>query len=136
MTESLGPQFKQLQLLATPDEVRGMRSGDYDLRPMPEASEMLKDSYKQARAQRERYGFGPVDKVQKVKDSVEHRGFQKPARVVHLSGGPTIYDGHHRATVAMDSNLLLPVTHYDTPEEAVHDIRVEHEGPDYGRLNR
>jgi hypothetical protein len=128
-SDNLSPkQFTQLPMFMTPDEVRGLRSADYDMRPMHEVPQAMRDRYDHARerdaARGNRWAGTPLDHM--ATQVGDDGGIHTPARVVHLPSGFTaLYDGNHRAVTAMETNRLLPVEHYSNSTDALADMRKE-----------
>ena len=105
----------------TPTEVGGLHAGDY-LMPM-------RDAVAAKRAE------GPVTNEYLdtlTKDVERSGGIHTPAMVAHshFSGGaPLLVNGHHRATIAIETNRLMPVQHYDDAQDAYRDIERTEDQP-------
>lgn len=119
---NLNPQqFGQLPMFMTPHEIGQVPAGDWDLRPMSEAAGVLREqSQHHAERSAMRWGSDPstaTSHLDHLKADVEQDGgIQEPAEITHPAEGqrqfpPHLTDGHHRATVALETNRLLPVTH-------------------------
>jgi hypothetical protein len=130
-SDNLSPrQFTQLPMFMTPDEVSGLRSADYDMRPMHEVGQVMRDRYDHEQRRDAARGYAwsgsPLDHMAKQVES--DGGIHTPARVVHLPTGYTaLYDGHHRAVTALEQNRLLPVTHYTDHDTARDEIYAEND---------
>lgn len=105
-----GPQWKQLPMLMTPDEVRDLGSVDYHGHKVDDTVDLINrdEPEKMAaldRAMRKTGKFKPVDVV--------HNDYLYPAaNLVHRA--PFLGNGHHRAGVAISRNWLIPVQHHET----------------------
>lgn len=120
---TVSQQFHQLAMFATPAEIGEWQSGDYAGRPMSEARHLVRSSP----IQRMVHGTSPktqselqthsageyLDSLAKSAD--EQGGIEEPVTIsLGTESGRTtqnLQDGHHRATVAMETNRLLPVTY-------------------------
>lgn len=128
------PQFakaikpgEQLPMFMTPHEIGGMMSGDYGGYHMHEVPQQMRQSYEHQQEKERLRGHTVFphkldDVTQAVNDA---GGIHSPVRVVHLpSGTAGLYDGHHRAVTALEhGNRLVPVEHYFSSDEVLHDIK-------------
>jgi ParB-like chromosome segregation protein Spo0J len=115
----------QLPLFMTAEEVGRLHSADFDMRPMSDVPDRLRSAYAHRAETLKGRGITMLETpVDRMGESVAEHGIKDPAKVVHLPTGYTaLYDGHHRAIVAMEKGMLLPVQHYTDSAEAVRDIR-------------
>lgn len=105
------PQFRQLSMFATPQELGEMASGDLGGSPVKNwYSETLMRGI-HGEDDDERHEGGVSGYLDEMSDKVaEQGGISKPVHVwLDHAGSPWLLDGHHRAQVAMDSNRLVPV---------------------------
>lgn len=122
MTIERSAQFEQLQMLATPDEIRGWHSNDFRHDTMADVPRIMRDPDENESASTRAYNaaaYGPYVTESEYLDSMRGHvdrqgGISRPVVLGHRNGYPTLLDGHHRAVVALESNRLLPVVH-DAP---------------------
>ena len=90
-------QFHQLSMFMTPHEVGNLQAGDFGLdTKVRDIGDRLSPN-----------------RVRDVTRDVEmSKGIHTPIKVAHTeSGEQVLNNGHHRSTVAIRTNRLVPVTH-------------------------
>lgn len=111
-------QPKQLAMFMTPAEVGELHAGDY--RQPGGVYPKMKDTYGQVRKNADKYwepveGKPLVNHVDSLTKKVEASGgIERPIEIAHLSTSqftPVLINGHHRATVAHETNRLVPAVH-------------------------
>lgn len=115
MSDSLGPQFHQLPLLMTPEEVGSLNTRDWPGKKISDVPHL----FKMGLGHREHHRDEATVKV--LRDRIEESGYDDRFPVqIRLERGhePFVHEGHHRAVAAMQTGVLLPVVH-DTGREAL-----------------
>lgn len=101
-------------MFMTPHEIGGMMSADFPghMRDVPE---QMRGTYAHEAEKVSRQGHVPgPSKLDRISEQIHSEGgIHTPVKVTHLpSGVASLYDGHHRSVVALDTNRLVPVEHY------------------------
>lgn len=120
-TAHASKQFHQLQMFATPHELGQMWSGDY-------TGLKVENTYASTRRGDAAYLDRLTSKV------ASDGGFTNPVMVAHGKGEPLLVNGHHRATVAAETDRLVPVRHYDDARVAYDETYSSEEQPYYHEL--
>lgn len=100
-------QFQQLQLYMTPDELGNLQSADYPLNHVRDVPGIKAE---------EAHGDDRLASYDRMANKMG--GIHRPVYVAHHPGGSELWDGHHRATVALQTGRLVPVTHAETSARA------------------
>ena len=110
---ALGPQFEQLKMFMSPNEINPSSAIDFDATMDAERHEKdpeMVDAYmKQGMEQKLAAATGSG-----LRANIEKRGVIKPVQVIHTPEfGRTIGHGHHRFAAAqdIDPDALIPVHH-------------------------
>lgn len=126
-SHQFGGHYTQLPMFMTPYEVSHLRSIDYDMRPMHEVPELMRSVEGHQQAKEALRGHGAETHLERSYAETRQRGgIEAPAKIVHLPSGYTsLYDGHHRAVVSMETNRLLPVEHFTSHHDAIAQQKAE-----------
>jgi hypothetical protein len=108
-------------MFMTPAEIGELRAGDSRDKKVSEARSVMDDMVAAGEYADQKTGYrrgtsSPAEYLDGMKASIEQEGgIEHPIHVWHPTNGDpaTLIDGHHRATVAMETNRLVPVVHHD-----------------------
>jgi len=112
-------QPQQLQMFMTPSEVANLRANDFDDEPVESPSHMaerMQEYNDQEYGSNQPYRSDTEnswDYLYRMREAVDDKGgIEAPIHVMDDDKGDVLLDGHHRATVAMMRDSLVPVIHH------------------------
>lgn len=127
------PQFQQLAMFATPEEIAGMHSGDYHKPVGQVTSQDMRDAHGVSEYREGSSSHASYMNLLKT-DIAKNGGIEHPVHVHNDgTGRQTLMDGHHRARAAMQTGRLVPVVHHEGVLQDAYDDAFlgEHASP-YG----
>ena len=105
----IGAQFRQLPMFLTPNELSGMHSNDVKA-PMTQWRDRVRD------VDDPRHHDGDPSRYLRQMGRVvdAQGGISKPVHARPTESRDELIDGHHRSTVAMETNRMVPVVWHDS----------------------
>lgn len=118
MSALSGPQFKQLQMFDSAENLSKLKFGD--TQPGETSADVMARKLKESKVP-EGYNLPEADSLY---DDIKNRGVHDPVWIVHGNRPKTnepysdLAEGHHRIASAMDINpkMIIPVEHKEPHE--------------------